>query len=70
MGTANVLEAVRHNDSVEAVVCITSDKAYKNNEWVWGYRETDTLGDTDPYSASKAMAELVIACYRTSYFSP
>jgi len=69
MGTANVLEAVRYCDSVEVVVCITSDKAYKNNEWVWGYRETDTLGDTDPYSASKAMAELVIACYRTSYFS-
>jgi CDP-glucose 4,6-dehydratase len=69
IGTANILEAVRHCDSVEAVVCITSDKAYKNVEQVWGYRENDLLGGTDPYSASKAMAELVIACYRESYFS-
>lgn len=54
MGTLNVLEAVRVTPSVEAVVSITSDKAYRNDEWVWGYRETDHLGGYDPYSASKA----------------
>lgn len=69
-GTINVLEAVRNTDSVKAVVCITTDKVYKNQEWLWGYRENDQLGGHDPYSASKAMAELAIASYRQTYFPP
>lgn len=68
-GTVNVLEAVRTADSVRAVVCVTTDKVYENQEWDWGYRENDRLGGRDPYSASKAMAELAIAAYRYSYFS-
>lgn len=68
-GTINLLEAARHTDSVKAVVCITTDKVYENNEWLWGYRETDRLGGHDPYSASKAMAELAITSYRRSFFS-
>ena len=50
-------------------VLITSDKCYKNKEWVWGYRETDRLGGSDPYSASKASAELAIKSYIDSFFS-
>ena len=68
MGTAHVIEAIRKTPSVRAVVCITSDKCYLNQEWVWPYRETDPLGGYDPYSASKACAEIVIAAYRSSYF--
>ena len=64
LGTAHVLEAARLTDSVKGVVCITTDKVYADQEWVWGYRETDRLGGKDPYSASKACAELVAACYR------
>jgi len=64
MGTANVLEAARHAPSVRGVVCITTDKVYADQDWIWGYRETDRLGGKDPYSASKACAELVAACYR------
>ncbi|MBP2493761.1 CDP-glucose 4,6-dehydratase [Methylobacterium sp. PvP062] len=64
MGTAHVLEAARHTDSVRAVVCVTSDKCYENREWVWGYRESDPLGGKDPYSASKAAAEIVAGSYR------
>lgn len=67
MGTANVLEAVRCSDSVKAVLVITTDKVYRNNEWMWPYREEDHLGGHDPYSASKAGAELVADCYRNSY---
>lgn len=69
MGTANVLEACRQTDSVRAIVVITSDKCYENREWVWGYREIDRLGGHDPYSASKAGAELVTASYRSAFFS-
>jgi CDP-glucose 4,6-dehydratase len=68
MGTAHVLEAVRRASSVRAVVCITTDKCYQNLEWVWPYRETDPLGGYDPYSSSKACAELVVAAYRSSFF--
>lgn len=64
MGTAHVLEAARRVGTVRAVVCVTSDKCYDNREWVWGYRETDPLGGKDPYSASKAAAEIVAASYR------
>lgn len=67
-GTVNVLEAVRAAGGVSAMVCVTTDKVYENKEWVWGYRENDRLGGHDPYSASKAMAELAIAAYRKSYF--
>jgi CDP-glucose 4,6-dehydratase len=68
LGTANVLEAVRHTESVRAVVCVTTDKCYENREWLWPYRETDRLGGYDPYSSSKACAELVTAAYRNSFF--
>jgi len=70
IGTVNVLEAVRACDSVRAVVVITTDKCYENKEWVWPYRETDRLGGYDPYSNSKACAELVVGSYRNSFFSP
>lgn len=69
IGTLNVLEAVRHTSSIRALVLITSDKAYKNVEWVWGYRETDALGGDDPYSASKGCAEIVAHSYFKSFFS-
>ena len=69
MGTANVLEAIRTTGGVRAAVMITTDKCYENNEWVWGYREQDRLGGHDPYSNSKACAELVTSAYRDSYFS-
>jgi CDP-glucose 4,6-dehydratase len=68
MGTAHLLEAVRKTSSVRAVVCITTDKCYENQEWVWPYRETDALGGHDPYSSSKACAEIVSAAYRSSFF--
>jgi CDP-glucose 4,6-dehydratase len=69
MGTANILDAVRRHDSVRVAVCITSDKCYNNREWHWGYREDEALGGHDPYSGSKACAELVAATYRHAYFS-
>jgi len=68
MGTANILDACSQQPSVKAIVVITTDKCYQNKDWVWGYRETDRLGGNDPYSASKAAAELVAASYRTSFF--
>lgn len=68
VGTANLLDAVRAIPSIKAVVVVTSDKCYENNEWFWGYRESDALGGHDPYSASKACAELVCAAYRKSFF--
>jgi CDP-glucose 4,6-dehydratase len=63
MGTAHVLEAARACDSVKALVCVTTDKVYDNKEWAWGYREIDPLGGKDPYSASKAAAEMVASAY-------
>jgi CDP-glucose 4,6-dehydratase len=68
MGTANLLEAVRKSSSVRAVVVVTTDKCYQNREWVWPYRESDPLGGHDPYSSSKAAAEIVTAAFRDSYF--
>ncbi len=68
IGTANVLEAIRVTRCVRAVVIVTSDKCYENKEWAWGYRESDMLGGHDPYSSSKACAELVTASYRKSFF--
>lgn len=67
MGTANLLEAARKIDSVKAIVVVTSDKCYDNKEWQWGYRENEALGGHDPYSASKACAELITQCYRLSF---
>ena len=68
MGTVNVLDAVRRQGGVRAVVAVTSDKCYENREWVWPYRESDPMGGHDPYSSSKGCAELVVAAYRTSFF--
>ncbi len=67
MGTAHVLEAARKAGSVRAVVVVTTDKCYENHEWVYPYREIDALGGTDPYSSSKACAELLVAAYRASF---
>lgn len=68
LGTARLLEAVRSCNSVRAVVIVTTDKCYKNREWVWPYRENDALGGHDPYSNSKACAELITSAYRDSFF--
>lgn len=68
IGTARVLDAVRRTESVRAVVSVTTDKCYENKEWLWGYRESDPLGGYDPYSSSKACAEIVSAAFRQSYF--
>jgi len=68
-GTANVLDALRSLNKKVVAIMITSDKAYDNVEWVWGYRETDRLGGKDPYSASKGMAELAIRTYVESFFN-
>lgn len=69
IGSANILESLRDFPKKTVAIMITSDKAYDNVEWEWGYRETDRLGGKDPYSASKAMAELAISTYFNSYFS-
>lgn len=69
IGTARLLEAVRGCDSVRAVVVITTDKVYDNREWDWPYRETEPLGGADPYSASKACAEIVCESYRRSFLA-
>ena len=70
MGTVHLLEAIRQVGRVKAVVNVTSDKCYENHDWVWGYRENDPLGGYDPYSSSKACAELVTSAYRNSFFNP
>jgi CDP-glucose 4,6-dehydratase len=68
-GTANLLEAIRAISTVRVAVAITTDKVYRNIEQLYPYRETDALGGHDPYSASKAAAEIVIASYRDSYLA-
>ncbi len=70
MGTVNLLEAARSSSATRAVLVVTSDKCYENKEWLWGYRENEALGGYDPYSNSKACAELVVAAYRHSFFNP
>lgn len=70
MGTVNLLEAVRLNDSVRVCLVVTSDKCYENREWHYAYRENDPMGGFDPYSSSKGCAELVTATYRNSFFPP
>lgn len=69
MGTANVLEVARKSEGLRAIIVITTDKCYENCEWEWPYRETDRLGGYDPYSNSKACAELVVSAYRNSFFN-
>lgn len=68
MGTLNLFEAIRETKNVKAVVNVTTDKVYRNNEWIWGYREMDPIGGKDPYSSSKACVELITDCYRASFF--
>ena len=67
MGTAHVLELLRKTPGARAAVVVTSDKVYENREWSWGYRERDRLGGRDPYSSSKACAEMVTSAYRQSF---
>lgn len=69
LGVAHALDASRRVSSVRAVVVVTSDKCYHNEEWVWGYRENSRLGGDDPYSASKGCAELVVSAYQHSFFA-
>ncbi|MDL0429763.1 CDP-glucose 4,6-dehydratase [Marinobacter sp. TBZ242] len=67
MGTVNLFEAVRQTETVKAVVVVTTDKVYADQGWYWGYRENDRLGGFDPYSSSKAMAELAVSSYRSAW---
>lgn len=67
MGTLFLLEAIRSAGGVRSVVSVTTDKCYENREWAWGYRENEALGGYDPYSSSKACAELVTSAYRQSF---
>jgi len=69
IGTANVLEAARSCPELRSILVITTDKVYENREWPWGYREDEAFGGYDPYSASKACAEIVAASYRNSFFN-
>jgi CDP-glucose 4,6-dehydratase len=68
-GSVNILEAIRHCESVRTLIFVTSDKCYLNREWVWGYRENDELGGHDPYSSSKAAAEFAFSTYMESFFA-
>jgi CDP-glucose 4,6-dehydratase len=68
LGTVNVLEAIRRAKIDCSVVIVTTDKCYENREWMYGYRETDRLGGRDPYSASKAAAEIATIAYARSFF--
>lgn len=69
MGTVHLLDAVRRRSKARAVVVVTTDKCYENREWVWAYREDESMGGHDPYSSSKGCAELVTAAFRRSYFA-
>jgi CDP-glucose 4,6-dehydratase len=70
IGTAHLCDALRRYGAPCALVVVTSDKCYENHEWVYGYRENDSMGGSDPYSASKGAAELVTASWRSSFFPP
>ena len=70
MGTLNVLECIKRVKSAKVGIMVTSDKCYYNQEQIWGYRENDRMGGYDPYSSSKACAELLVDSYRNSYFNP
>ncbi len=69
MGTLNLFEVCRSSKTIKAIINVTSDKCYENNDWIWGYRENDRMGGYDPYSASKGMSELLTASYRNSFFN-
>lgn len=69
LGTVNILECVRQSDCVKSFLNVTTDKVYKNNEWVWGYREDEPLDGYDPYSNSKSCSELVTHSYKASFFA-
>ena len=69
IGTINILEAIRQTNFVKSVVIVTTDKVYENKEWYWAYRENEGLGGFDPYSNSKACAELAVSAYRNSFFA-
>ena len=69
LGTVNLLDACRKVGTVKAIVNITTDKCYENREWIWAYRENDRLGGYDPYSSSKACAEIATAAYRNSFLA-
>lgn len=69
MGTVNVLECVRNTESVRSFLNVTTDKVYRNREWIWGYREEEELNGYDPYSNSKSCAELVTGSYKNSFFN-
>lgn len=69
MGTVNILECVRQYGKTKSFLNVTTDKVYHNNEWAWGYRETDPLDGVDPYSNSKSCSEMVTHSYRSAYFS-
>ena len=69
MGTVNILECVRNSSCAKSFLNVTTDKVYKNNEWVWGYREDEPLDGFDPYSNSKSCSELVTHSYKNSFFA-
>lgn len=69
IGTANLLNELRKVDNLKTIIVVTSDKSYRNNEWVYPYRENDVLGGKDPYSASKSCQDIVVDSFRESYFS-
>lgn len=69
MGTVNVLEGIRHSETVKSFLNITTDKVYMNKEWLWGYRENEELNGYDPYSNSKSCSELVTSSYKNSFFN-
>ncbi len=69
LGTLNVMEIARHTGSVKVILNVTTDKVYKNNEWLWAYRENEELGGHDPYSCSKSCSELITESYKNSFLS-
>ena len=69
LGTLNILETVRNNNTIKSLLCITSDKCYESNNSTKGFKETDKLGGEDPYSGSKASAEIMIGTYQKSFFN-
>ena len=69
VGTLNVLEEVRKNKKIKVLICITSDKCYESNNSTIGFKEKDRLGGEDPYSGSKACAEIIIKTYQKSFFN-
>jgi CDP-glucose 4,6-dehydratase len=70
MGTVNLLDGIRRENGIKAVLNVTSDKCYENREWLWGYRENEPMGGYDPYSNSKGCSELITSSFRTSFFNP